>query len=275
MAKDLFQPKRRIEEMYLRALEQIAQYIQTHIVNVDDPLEIAGSINRLTTDLVFSRYCEAAAMKMVTHLFNDAGRTWRQAANKNSRGRTIYEAIKFELRGHIGGEVEYQVRRNAEMIRTLPLDISRNITQYIEGEAIKGRRASDIAFEIQERFPQNVKAKARLIARTEVSKTSTALTKARSEEIGVRWYVWRTSEDQRVRKSHDHMDGVLVSWRDPPSPEKLAGERPVGNYHAGCIFNCRCYPEPLLNVDDVKWPAKVYHNGAITRMTRKQFEQII
>ena len=214
-------------------------------------------------------------MKMVTQLFKDGGRNWKEAARKNSRGRAIYEALRFELQGRMGGEFAYQVRRNAEIIRTLPLDISRNITKYISEEAIKGRRASDIAFEIQQKFPHESRAKARLIARTEVSKTSTALTKSRAEDIGLNWYVWRTSEDQRVRTSHEHMDDVVVSWRDKPSPEALIGKRNLGKYDAGCIFNCRCYPEVLVNIDDIKWPHKVYRNGRIQTMTRNQFTQIM
>jgi SPP1 gp7 family putative phage head morphogenesis protein len=136
---------------------------------------------------------------------------------------------------------------------------------------LKGRRASEIADDIRSRFSTGNKANVNLIARTEVSKTSTALTRARSEEIGLNCYIWRTSEDQRVRKSHDHMDGVIVFWRYPPSPEQLAGERSVGYYHAGEIFNCRCYPEPLISINDVQWPHKVYISGRIQSMTKSQF----
>jgi uncharacterized protein with gpF-like domain len=114
-----------------------------------------------------------------------------------------------------------------------------------------------------------------LIARTEVSKTSTALTRARSEDIGIRWYVWKTSEDARVRSSHKHMDNVLISWSSPPSPEKLDGLRSVGHYHAGEIWNCRCYAEPVIEVEYLSWPHKVYCGGQIVKMSRKQFEGIM
>lgn len=70
------------------------------------------------------------------------------------------------------------------------------------------------------------------------------------------------------------MEGVIVNWNDPPSPEELAGEESVGHYHAGNIWNCRCYSEVLLDVDDVKWPHKVYSNGQIKNMSKKEFEKI-
>ena len=213
---------------------------------------------------------------MVTHLFTDAGRTWRQAAKRNSKGLRIFEALLKEMQSPIGAAFRFQVERNAAIIRSLPLDVAKQVNHHIMTEVVKGTRASEIAQQIKQYFPEASKAKANLIARTEVSKTSTALTQVRSEATGVNWYIWRTSEDSRVRGSHRIMDQVLVKWTNPPSPEKLDGQtRTYGNYHAGGIFNCRCYAEPVIDLNLVKWPAKVYYSGSIQRMTRKQFEKIV
>ncbi|WP_285860323.1 phage minor head protein [Brevibacillus sp. MER 51] len=212
---------------------------------------------------------------MVTHLFSDAGRTWRQAAKTNSRGRLIFEALQKELRGPIGSAVRLQAERNAAIIKSLPLDVAKQVNEHVLREVMKGTRASDIAEQIKQFFPEATKAKAGLIARTEVSKTSTALTQARCEFIGADWYIWRTSEDARVRDSHQLMDDVIVKWNDPPNPEKLDGQKHAfGHYHAGCIFNCRCYSEPVIDMNLINWPAMVYYGGRIQRMTRKQFEKI-
>lgn len=241
-----------------------------------DPFEIVDRIRSYSRSKPFMRYAEAAAMKMVTHLFSDSGRTWRQAARANSQGRMIYEALKNEMHGPTGVAVREAVRRNAELISTLPLDIAREVTEHILEESQKGKRASAIAAEIQQMFPERSRARANLIARTEVSKASTALTEARSERLGIKAYVWRTSEDQRVRDSHKLMDDVIVFWDDPPSPEQLDGERRTfGHYHAGNIFYCRCYPAPIIDLDMISWPAKVYRNGQITTMTRAKFERIL
>jgi uncharacterized protein with gpF-like domain len=70
------------------------------------------------------------------------------------------------------------------------------------------------------------------------------------------------------------MDKVLVRWSDPPSPEALDGEKSYGKYHAGEIFNCRCFPEPVIDFDDVTWPHKVYSGGQIQMMTLAQFKQL-
>lgn len=188
----------------------------------------------------------------------------------------IYAALQQELQGPVGAILRAQIERNADMIKSLPLKVARQVNEHILRESLKGTRADDIAEQIKQYFPEASKAKANLIARTEVSKTSTAITQARSETMGINWYVWRTALDgQRVRPSHQKMEGVLVKWTDPPSPEALIGLRAsLGHYHSGDCPNCRCYPEPVIDLDLVKWPARVYSGGFIQRMTRKQFERI-
>lgn len=249
--------------------------LEASLTDLSDPIEIIRTIRNFTHTKWFSDYAEATAMKMVTHLFSDAGRTWRQAASKNSQGRMIYEALMKEMQGPIGGAVRYQIQRNAAIIKSLPLDVASAVNEHILTESLNGTRASDIATQIKALFPDKTEAKANLIARTETSKTSTALTQARCQSLGIDWYVWRTSKDSRVRDAHKIMDGVLVRWSSPPSPEHLDHEKHTyGNYHCGDIFNCRCYPEPIIDMDLISWPAQVYYGGNIQRMTRKQFESI-
>lgn len=253
------------------------RFLKDSFLGLEDPIEIVRKIQEFTFSDEFDRYCMAEAGKMVTHLFTDAGRTWRQAAKANGQGQMIYNALMKEMQGPMGYIVNDLTRSNARLIKTLPLDIARHVNQHILNESLKGKRASDIANEIKLLFPAKSKARANLIARTEVGKTSTALTQARSEILNIPAYIWRTSEDQRVRDAHQLMEGVIIFWDDAPNPERLDHEKNVkhGPYQAGCIWNCRCYPEPIINLDLVKWPAKVHYHGQIVRMARKQFERLI
>ena len=49
----------------------------------------------------------------------------------------------------------------------------------------------------------------------------------------------------------------------------------LGHYHAGQAPNCRCYPEPVMDIDLLTFPARVYRNGRISTMNRQQFEQMM
>lgn len=275
-AKDLWKPKKRIELLYKRSLKQAISKLESKIKNLTSLSDILREIRNFVNDKEFIKYAEATARKMVTHLFTDAGHTWRKAAKENSKGKIIYEALKKELQGPIGGAVNYQVQRNAEIIKTLPLDISQQVTKHIAEESMKGKRASQIADEIKEYFPHVTEAKAKLISRTEVSKTSTALTKARSDKLGIRAYIWTTSEDSRVRTAHAKMDDVICFFDEPIVPEKIFGMK--SNLYpglAGEFPNCRCFASPIINLDLITWPHKVCYRNKIVTMSRKQFESIM
>jgi SPP1 gp7 family putative phage head morphogenesis protein len=149
------------------------------------------------------------------------------------------------------------------------------VNQQIAESQREGVRPETIAKQLRERVPQLTRSRAALIARTEVAKATTGLTEARSEEMGIGWYLWSTSRDSRVRPSHRKMQNVLVAWNDPPSPELLIGEKSVGRYHAGEIYNCRCDAQPAVTLDVFKWPMKVYSRGRIQYMTRAKFQTLM
>lgn len=275
MDNNQWEPKRRIELQFKHSLDKIGESILESIEGLTDPFEITSVIKSWLHSMTFHQFADRTAEKLVSSVLRSSATTWRIAARENSNGRLIHEALRKELQGQIGGSVATQINRNAEIIKSMPLDVARQVTNYINDETMKGRRAGDIAKDILTKFPNVTKNKAALIARTETSKTSTALTQARCENIGLSWYRWRTSEDGRVRDSHRHMNGVLIKWTNPPSPERLiSAKNPPAPYHAGDIYNCRCYPEPVINLDYLEFPVEVYWNGSIIKMTRSQFEKI-
>lgn len=265
-----WEPQRRIEYNYFEALQRTLDFLLR--VSPATPMEIVDRLRRLLVSPEFHRYAEETAHRMVTHLFTNSGRTWREAAREGGRGRIIYQALKNELAGPMGGEVSLQVARNAELIRTVPQSIARQLTRIIADQTFQGLRSEEIMANLLELFPDLVASRVSTIARTETSKTNTALTRARAEKIGLPWYDWETSRDRRVRSSHQHMQGILVSWNDPPSPEALIHlKNPPAPYHAGEIYNCRCYPAPIIDLDRVDWPHKVYSHNKIRSMTRAAF----
>lgn len=233
-------------------------------------------MQKLQNSTEYQNYIENSVRRMVTPLAVQNMATWREAARKASKNPLFYTNLMREVNEGLKLDIESQIRNNAELIRTLPTDVAEKTLFDVEKYVLQGLRASEIAQKIEKYTVQHSRASAKLIARTEVSKTTTALTRARSENLGLRWYVWRTALDgDRVRKSHRNMEGVLVSWNDPPSPERLVGEKDVGNYHAGNIWNCRCYTEPLLEPDEVRWPHRVYYEGKIQSMAKQKFFEIM
>lgn len=271
-----WQLKRSVERRYGVALARMIEGLKTELARIDSPFLLAAAIRRYARSPTFRKAAEVLARSMATHVFSDGHRTWREAARSGAKGRVIYQALQSELGQRAIGDLYNDIiRRNADLISTAPDYIAREITSLVSREAQAGLRPEKILEDVWAKWPSYTRAHAMLIARTESSKASTALTQVRCSVAQIDWYVWRTEEDVRVRDSHKLMDGVLVNWSDPPSPEALAGEKYLyGNYHAGNIFNCRCYPEPLILLTDIRWPHKVYYGGRIQWMTLAQFKQI-
>lgn len=277
MKYDQWKMTRRIEEDFLKSLNFLSTLFEKiAIISGNDVNLFQSKMQIFQNSVPYDNYINDIVKRMVTPLAARNYETWRKAARVSTRSHFLYTVLMEELKQGIKKDIDSQIISNAALIKTLPSDTAQKVVRDIEEYALSGLRAEEIEKLIQDKTRQHSRASARLIARTEVSKTTSALTKARSEELGLRWYVWRTMEDgDRVRKSHRIMNDVLVSWNNPPSPELLVKEKDVGRYHAGNIWNCRCYSEPLIDIDDVKWPHKVYVNGSIQKMSKARFSLLI
>jgi len=274
----LWHPKRRIEQAYQRSLIAMFKSALTAFNGIDTLKQFKTMLEQWSNSETFDKFAESVSRKMITSLFDDVGKDWRSAARYNSQGRRIYELLMKDLSGERGRRVDNLVHQNAELIKSLPVDIADDVAQYIFREMIKGRRPENIERDIIKMFPDRAKARAKLIARTECAKTQTALVQGDAEEIGANWYIWRSTKDQRVRVSHHKMDGILCSWRDPPNPEALfpSEQKPYGSYHPGCTFNCRCYPDPIVTKYQLtKNTYKVYQYGQLQTLNKSAVLKLI
>lgn len=276
MKYDAWRRALNIQEEFQKSLYQLVKiFDRIAKVSGSDQDKYTQGMKEFQESYQFEKFVYSAVRRMVTPLAVGNMNTWRRAARKSSQSLKMYNLLINEINEGLKQDINSQIISNAELIRTLPTDVARKVVFDIKDYTFEGMRAEAIADLIRDKTNQHAGASARLIARTEVSKTTTALTRARAENLGLNWYVWRTEMDgDRVRKSHRIMEGVIVNWNNPPSPEQLAKEKSEGYYHAGEIWNCRCYPEPLIEIDDVKWPHKVYYMGKIKTMSRREFEQI-
>lgn len=189
----------------------------------------------------------------------------------NTNSNEIYKQLK--KKEFNSGHLQYIIER----IKGLewPFNFSDDLIIFIAEESLKGRRSKDIANEVQKSFSHLTLNDVKSLALTVASIQSSHLTRRRAVDSGLYWYRWRTSEDGRVRKSHEKMHGVLVNWNDPPSPELLVSEKFIGYYHAGECQECRCYAEPVVDLKYIKAsPLKVYVNGEIVKMTKTKFKEL-
>lgn len=98
-------------------------------------------------------------------------------------------------------------------------------------------------------------SRARIIARDQTSKINTAINQARQQEVGIEEYIWRTRKDARVvgkpgglypngnrtHGNHWEREGQVYRWDQPPV-----------DGHPGYAINCRCFPEPIIDVSKLR-----------------------
>lgn len=270
MPSDKWKPRSRAERRYETSLKQLSRQMVDNIRNLSTLADIVNALKEMTTQPWFRQIAAQEARSMVKMVVVENAQTWRQAARKGQRAREIFKVLRSEVDG--SGKFAGIVSENSKLIRTLPDTLAKSISQKAATEAMAGRRNAEIVSEILREAPDLAQYQAVRTARTEVAKAHSTVTQIRSEELGIDWYVWETSQDQRVRSSHDIMQGVVCAYSHPPSPERLLGQKkPPAPYHPGNIYNCRCYAAPVVDVDELTFPVKVYWNGQIQRMSKKQF----
>lgn len=159
--------------------------------------------------------------------------------------RELSRALRTEIRtAPTGAAMQALLAEQVTLIKSIPLDAAQRVHRLTLEGIENSTRASVISKEIQ-RSGAVAESRADLIARTEVARTASTLTEARALHVGSEGYIWRTSDDSDVREDHRELEGKFIRWDSPPIADKRTGRRA----HAGCIYGCRCYPEPVIPED--------------------------
>jgi len=130
---------------------------------------------------------------------------------------------------------------NAKLIEDIPNKTIRQIQKLVVDALMSGKNQEDMTDDIKtimEDRTDVTDSRARLIARDQVAKLNGRFTQERQTDAGIDSYVWRTMEDERVRETHDAVDGQTFAWSAPPEE--------TDNNHPGEDYQCRCYAEPVL-----------------------------
>lgn len=262
----------RIEREYQKSLKRLFNQIFRSVGKAATPEEFLSRLGQIQNRAEYQALADKLALRLTARIEEQNLKTWRHAARQAGRGSKIYSAIMETVEN--SSMFHSKVFENAYYIKTAPFDIAKKITKTIGEEGMQGKTTAELTKTVLQLYPEYSEKHAHLIARTESSKTQTALIQSRSLDLGLDWYVWQHSHDQRTRHSHKNMGGVLVRWSHPPAPETLVGQKSEGHYHAGDIYNCRCYPEPLVSLNQVNWPCKVFYGGEIQSMTQAEFKRI-
>jgi len=229
----------RAEQRYALQLRKVAQQVGS-IVSPFTPGDMSAvpTIEQLLkaySDMLRGWATQTASDMLMDVALRDE-QAWATMAKDLSRG------LREEIRNAPTGRVMQQLlAEQVTLIQSIPLEAAQRVHRLTLEGVENSTRASEIAKEIL-RTEEVTTSRAVLIARTETARTAATLTQARAEHIGADSYIWRTSGDSTVRSDHRALNGKIFQWNNPPVADERSGERA----HPGCIWNCRCYAEPII-----------------------------
>lgn len=143
------------------------------------------------------------------------------------------------------------VEQNVSLIKTLSSDYLTGLESTVTRGVRQGMRVEQLAKQVEDEYG-STQTQARLIARDQTLKLHGELNQLRQQSAGVDKYIWQTSDDERVRKRHEELEGQEFSWDEPPIVDPKSGRRA----HPGYDYQCRCIALPVLpEVDDDTAPA--------------------
>ncbi|MBW2672078.1 MAG: minor capsid protein [Deltaproteobacteria bacterium] len=144
---------------------------------------------------------------------------------------------------YLGPVSDAFVRQNASLIKSVRAQaLDRAEAQILEGLR-GGLRNETIAKNLRASFGLS-KSRAALIARDQVGKLQGELTELRQVNAGIDEYIWDSSKDERVRPTHQELDGTTQKWSDPPAV--AFGKGGVRYAHPGGDYQCRCNAIPVM-----------------------------
>jgi SPP1 gp7 family putative phage head morphogenesis protein len=183
-------------------------------------------------------WARATATRMIMDVDGQDRASWRALGN----------AISAQLRNDIlntpvGEIMRSRLDEQVTLITSLPIEAGKRVHELTLKGLDDSRRYQEVAEEIG-RSGEVTESRAILIARTETSRTASGLDEARATYNGFPDYIWHTAEDGDVRPGHQEMDGKVCQWASPPAVNENGR---IMHFHPGCIWNCRCWAEPIIH----------------------------
>lgn len=234
-----FSPSKDALRKYEKGLDTLIQEIDQLVTKYYDPTkpdEVKKLINALNR---YSKTLRPWAFKLAATIIQ------RVSIDNYSRWTSLSKKVgkllvnRYQRNDPIYALAKKLQNDQVKYIVTIPQQMAKRVQEASRLYRAEGIRQEELAARIQNTAGV-AKFVAQRLARTEISKANTALTKARAQSIGVKQFIWRTAGDEIVRSSHAELDGMVFSFDKPPLIPK------EGRHLPGDIYNCRCYAEPII-----------------------------
>lgn len=258
--------EQKINKIYWTLFKKVYKNTTLASLARGDKKPIKRAILKLQSSKQFKEFAKKFSKALAKQGLARTKGVWRKYFN--AAKASGYIALNMTFNKYELENMSKIVKHNFEMIKSIPSKflevLEHNYTSTLIEQVAKGsigRRS------FRTQLEKHGHKNAALIARTEAAKLQTAILEERSTQLGSVAYIWLASNDRRTRPSHKNMNGVVVFWKQAkPELDKMTG-------HAGEFPNCRCTPQPILDVDDLtkhNYNVYDYKSHKIIKMSKKE-----
>lgn len=159
----------------------------------------------------------------------------RRAIAATVRGRGVEQLVMDMPTADAKAMRSAFIDANVDLITSIDRRYLADVALRVDAAYRDGRPWRWISGELEDRYDVS-KSRAQLIARDQLGKLTGQLVQVRNLELGIDSYQWMTSDDERVRRSHERLEGRIFRWDEAP---------PFG--HPGQDFRCRCTSRAVLD----------------------------
>ena len=202
----------RLERQYYRDIRQeYRQWVRDTIngvsafgvnVRLDGPFDAIGSFFERRKD-AWGKVVARFAFR-ITQTANSIADLSRTAFSEQVE--VALDVSPFFAEPWLETELDAYTKENVALITKIGNDTADRIQTLVTDAVKNGASTSKLTDEIK-LVMKTSDNRAKLIARDQVGKFQGRLTQVRMEQAGVSQYIWQTSEDSRVRKKHQALNG--------------------------------------------------------------------
>lgn len=190
--------------------------------------EIMAAFDRIRDEslVLAEQRSEQVAREMVSGV-NEAQRSSFYGNIADTFGIDLSSILREEKLEQI---IRVKTAENVNLIKSISSEHFEKVQTLVYEGLVQGRDSPNSLVQEMRKLGAKTDRRARFIVRDQTAKLNAAITQARSQNVGIVEYVWRTSGDERVRKTHKTKNRRVFRWDSPPK----------GTGHPGTDYNCRC-----------------------------------
>ena len=190
------------------------------------------------------------AMTTATNMVNSTAKSNRQKFGKSIARATGVDPTSVMASEGLEDFVKLQINTNIDLINNLSEDYLKQIKVIVNNGVASGARYSTIEKQILGKVgTANSKLANRIktIATNEIQTINAQMSLRRSENLGIKQGIYRTSEDEVVRPCHKELNGFQYALN------KGAWSVTCQKYIQPGItdINCRCTYSPVINPETI------------------------